>query len=87
LVRLVILGIFVLITLIKMISVHPSFITDINGKKISAVISMEEFNSILEQLEDLEDIRLYDASKKDDDQLFSKDDAIKMIEDERKKLS
>ncbi len=46
--------------------IHPQFITDNNGNKISAVIPINEFKTIMEELEDLEDIKLYDEAKKED---------------------
>lgn len=49
-----------------MTAIHPQFITDNNGNKISAVIPINEFNTIMEELEDLEDIKLYDEAKKED---------------------
>lgn len=49
-----------------MTAIHPQFITDNNGNKISAVIPMEEFSAIMEELEDIEDVRLYDEAKKED---------------------
>jgi len=45
----------------------PQFITDDKGNKISVIIPMEEYEKILEDLEELEDIRLYDEAKKEDD--------------------
>jgi hypothetical protein len=69
-----------------MIAIHPQFITDHSGKKISAVLPMKEFENILEDLEMLEDIKLYDESKKDQTPAFSKNKALEMIEAERKKL-
>lgn len=42
---------------------HPQYITDKKGKKQSVVLSMKEYKRILEELEDLEDIRLYDEAK------------------------
>lgn len=39
------------------------FITDEKGTKISIVIPMEEYNKILEDLEELNDIRLFDEVK------------------------
>jgi len=39
------------------------YITDKNGKKLSVVIPIDEYNQMLEDLEELEDIRLYDAVK------------------------
>jgi hypothetical protein len=69
-----------------MIAIHPQYITDNTGKKISAILSMDEFKTILEELEDLEDIRLYDESKNDNEPAVSKSEAMQMIEAERKKL-
>ena len=48
-----------------MLSLHPQYITDSIGKKL-VVLTHSEFNSILEQLEELEDIQLYDIAKKED---------------------
>jgi len=39
------------------------YITDKKGKKLSVVISIDEYTQMLEDLEELEDIRLYDAIK------------------------
>lgn len=47
-------------------TLHPQYITDVNGKTISVILPMKEFKSILEELEDKEDIRLYDEAKKND---------------------
>ena len=41
----------------------PQFITDKKGKKLSVVISLSQYQQMLEDLEELEDIRLYDAVK------------------------
>lgn len=48
-----------------MVTIHPQFITDTAGKKL-VVISAKEFKTIVEQLEDFDDIRLYDEAKKED---------------------
>jgi PHD/YefM family antitoxin component YafN of YafNO toxin-antitoxin module len=42
---------------------EPQFITDKKGKKLSVVISVTEYKKMLEELEELDDIRLYDAVK------------------------
>jgi PHD/YefM family antitoxin component YafN of YafNO toxin-antitoxin module len=42
---------------------NPQYITDTAGKKISVVISMKEYEKIIDELEELEDIRLYDEVK------------------------
>ena len=45
--------------------IHPKYITDTAGKKL-VVLPIKEFETIMEQLEDLDDIRLYDEAKKED---------------------
>jgi hypothetical protein len=41
----------------------PKFITDKKGNKISVVIPLTQYKRILQELEELEDIRLYDEVK------------------------
>jgi hypothetical protein len=48
-------------------TLHPQYITDNSGNKISVILSMKEYRSILEDLQELEDIRQYDETKKNDD--------------------
>ncbi len=52
-----------------MITLNPHYITDSKGKKVSAILPMKEFKNILEELEELEDIKLYDESKNDNEPL------------------
>ena len=40
-----------------------TFITDQKGKKISAVLPIKAYKQLLEELEELEDIRAYDKAK------------------------
>ena len=47
-------------TLIKK---EPQYIIDKKGKKLSVVISIEQYKKMLEDLEELEDVQLYDAVK------------------------
>ncbi len=69
-----------------MIAIHPQYITDNTGKKISAVLPIKEFKILIKELEELEDIRLYYESKNDKEPAISKIKAMAMIEAERKKL-
>ena len=43
--------------------IHPQYITDKDGKKVSVVIPLAEYEQILEELDELDDIRLFDESK------------------------
>ena len=63
-----------------MVDIHPHFITDSSGKKL-VILSQAEFDTILEELEDLEDVKLYDKAKKEDDGArISLDDYLKLRE-------
>jgi hypothetical protein len=48
-------------------SINPHFITDTSGNKISVVLSMDEYKAIMEELEDIDDVRSYDEAKNEDD--------------------
>jgi PHD/YefM family antitoxin component YafN of YafNO toxin-antitoxin module len=50
-----------------MATINPQFITDVNGEKLSVVLPIDEFEAIMEELDELEDIKLYDEAKRDDD--------------------
>jgi PHD/YefM family antitoxin component YafN of YafNO toxin-antitoxin module len=49
-----------------MIAVHPQYIKDANGQKSLVILPVKEFDTIIEELEELEDIKLYDEAKKED---------------------
>lgn len=49
-----------------MTRINHQYITDNTGKKISVVIPINEYNALLEELEELEDVKLYDEAKKQD---------------------
>jgi hypothetical protein len=67
-----------------MLIVHPQYITDNTGKKISVVLPIKDFKAIMEELEELEEIKLYDEAKKSNDTSIPIDEAFKMIEAKRK---
>jgi hypothetical protein len=63
------------------------FLTDEKGKRTAVVMPIEKYNKLMEHLDDLEDVRLYDEAKKDDDgSRIPIDEAFKMIEAKRKKV-
>lgn len=66
-----------------MLTIHPQYITDHTGKKISVVLPLKDFNAIMEELEELEDIRLYDSAKKDKQEFIDADQAFREIEEAR----
>ncbi len=67
-----------------MITLNPQYIKDTAGKKL-VVLPANEFEQMLEELEELEDIKAYDESKKSNEPSVPIDKAFKMIEANRKK--
>lgn len=49
-----------------MVDLHPQYINDTKGNKSMVVLSIQEFESLMEELEDLEDTCLYDEAQKED---------------------
>lgn len=60
------------------------FLVDDTGRKVSVVLDIQEYQHILEQLEELEDIQLYDEGKKSQQPAIPIDEAFKAIEAQRK---
>jgi len=67
-----------------MITISPQYIKDTAGKKL-VVLPAEQFDSMMEELEELEDIKRYDAAKKRKQVFTDADTAFKQIEAKRKK--
>ena len=67
-----------------MITVNPQYIKDTAGKKL-VVLPAKQFDSIMEELEELEDIKRYDAAKKRKQSFVDAETAFKQIEAKRKK--
>jgi PHD/YefM family antitoxin component YafN of YafNO toxin-antitoxin module len=63
----------------------PQYITDNKGNKISVVLPMKEYKKIMDELEELEDIRLYDEAMADKEPSIPIDKAFKLIEAKRRK--
>ena len=43
---------------------HPKYIIDSDSNKTSVILTLKEFNYLIEKIEDLEDVILYDEAKK-----------------------
>lgn len=67
-----------------MLKVQPHYITDNAGKKISVILPVQDFNAIMEELEELEDIKLYDDANTCNEPSIPIDEAFKIIEANRK---
>ncbi len=67
-----------------MINIKPQYIKDTAGKK-RVVLSEKQFDSIMEELEELEDIKAYDKAMNRKKEFIPLDKAVKEIEAARKK--
>ena len=68
-----------------MIEVHPQYIIDAYGNKSMVILPANEFDAIMEELEDMEDVRLYDEAKKGDTgERISMEEVFSMVETKRK---
>jgi PHD/YefM family antitoxin component YafN of YafNO toxin-antitoxin module len=74
--------------MIILLSIHPQYINDANGEKTLVVLPVKEFERIMEELEDMEDVRLYEEAKREDTgERIPAAEVFKMIEEKRKKIS
>ncbi len=65
-----------------MITLNPQYIKDSTGNNL-VVLLQKEFDKIIEQLEDFEDIRLYKEAKKGKQEFVDAQKAFQEIEDKR----
>ena len=47
-------------------TINPQYINNAKGEKSLVVLSLEEFEELMQELEELEDIRLYDEARKEE---------------------
>jgi hypothetical protein len=65
-------------------TLNPQYITDNTGKKISVILPIKDYKAILEELEELEDIKLFDDVKRSNEVSVPIDKAFEIIEAKRK---
>lgn len=61
------------------------FITDNNGNKLAVILPIKDYNKMVNDLEELEDIKLYDKAKQGKQEFIDDEQAFKEIEESRKK--
>jgi hypothetical protein len=60
------------------------FLTNEKGEKIAVVISIEEYEKLLEQLDELDDVRAFDDTQASDEGSIPFDQAISETKQSRK---
>jgi hypothetical protein len=60
---------------------NMQYITDQRGTNISVILPIRDYERMVEELEELEDIRLYEEAKKEDDgEYIPAEDVFRSIE-------
>ena len=67
-------------------ALRQQFIEDNQGKRIAVLMPIDQYNKMLEQLEDIDDIRAYDTAKAEEDEVIPFDQAVREIEEGRDDL-
>ena len=68
-----------------MLTINPQFITDTKSVKLSVVLPIKDFEVIIDELAELDDIKLYVETVKCSEPSIPIDEALKMIEQNRQK--
>ena len=66
------------------VDLKERYVVDEAGNRVAVLINIEEYQKILEALEELESINAYDEAKASDDEIISFEQAIGEIEDQRR---
>ena len=62
----------------------PRFIVDDRGEKTAVILDLAEYKKLLEEAEELDAIRVYDAAKAAGDEAIPFEQAVSEIERDRK---
>jgi len=46
---------------------ETQFVTDKSGNKVAVILPIKDYEQMVEDLEDVQDVKLYDKAKKEDD--------------------
>ena len=65
-------------------SADERYVVDEEGKRIGVILDIVEYRRILEELEELESIRAYDAAKASEDEAIPFPQAVNEIEQGRR---
>lgn len=63
---------------------YEKFVIDDKGERVGVILTMEDYQKILEELEELESIRAYDEAKASREEAIPFEQAVKEIEKGRR---
>lgn len=70
----------------SMKAIKPQYIEDKEGNKVAVLLPMEDYQKLLEMLEDIEDVQAYDLAKNSGDEVIPFDQSIREIEEMKNDL-
>ena len=62
---------------------HERFVTDKDGKRVAVLLDMGEYITLLQELEELEELKAHDAAKSDPGEAIPLDQALAETEKDR----
>lgn len=62
-----------------MVTIHPEYVIDENQNKKAVILPFIEWEQILEEIEELEDIRAFDTAKSEKDEVIPFEQAVQEI--------
>lgn len=65
------------------VDLKERYVVDETGNRVAVLIDIEEYQKVLEALEELQSINAYDEAKASDDEVIPFDQAIQEIESQR----
>ncbi|MDR3715632.1 MAG: hypothetical protein P4L51_22710 [Puia sp.] len=68
-----------------MTQLRENFVVDAKGNRVGVFLPIKDYNKLLEELEELEDIKAYDRAVSRKQEFVPLDQALKQIEASRKK--
>ena len=66
-------------------TLNENFVVDAKGKKLSVLLPIKDYQKLLDELEELDDIKAYDKATNRKQEFIPLDKALKEIEATRKK--
>ena len=65
-------------------TINEGYVVDEKGDRVGVILPMGEYRKLLEELEELESIRAYDAAKNSGDEVIPFEEAVREIERDRR---
>ena len=62
---------------------HERFVTDSSGRRTAVLLNVEEYEKLLQELEELESLTAYDAAKSSADDVIPLEQALAEIDERR----